>query len=349
MLIRLAESSDNKRWDDYVLNHHEASPYHLFAWRYAVENVYRHKPLYFFAEKNDTTQGVLPLFQMCIPIIMNQLVGLPFCDVGHVLADSEEIRNKLIETALEQGKKLGIKTLEIRGRHGLDAENFNLPVTCISEKVSMILDLPEFSEDLWTGFKSKLRSQIRKAEKNGLRFEWAGLEKLDDFYSVFSINMRDLGSPTHSKQWIKEVFSGFGENACMGLVYFEGKPIGAGIILAAGKKISIPWASTLRQYNRLGPNMLLYWNFLKYASDNGFKIFDFGRSTPDEGTFKFKSQWGAKPEPLIWYNLHLNGVASPQNESSFVNKRKLAENIWRKLPLGAANFLGPIIRKYISL
>ena len=286
---------------------------------------------------------------MGIPIIMNQLVGLPFCDVGHVLADSEEIRNKLIETALEEGKKLGVKTLEIRGYHGLDAENFDLPVTCISEKVSMILDLPESSEDLRTGFKSKLRSQIRKAEKNDLRFEWAGLEKLDDFYSVFSINMRDLGSPVHSKKWIKEVLSSFGENARMGLVYKEDTPIGCGIILSCGKKVSIPWASTLREFNRLSPNMLLYWNCLKRSADNEHTQFDFGRSNPNEGTYKFKAQWGAKPAQLKWYTFWLQGKPEMPGAANKDNKRQKVAELWAKLPLGVANGVGPHLRQYISL
>ncbi|MEA2096132.1 MAG: GNAT family N-acetyltransferase, partial [Candidatus Cloacimonadota bacterium] len=304
------------------------------------------KPLYFFAEKNDIIQGVLPLFQMFIPIIMNQLIGLPFCDVGHVLANSEEIRNQLIKTALEQGKKLGVKTLEIRGRHGLAADNFNLPVTYISEKVSMILDLPKSSEDLWAGFKSKLRSQIRKAHKNGLTFEFS--TKVTDFYSVFSENMRDLGSPVHSKKWIESVMNNYGNKARMGLVYLDQLPVGGGIILTAGKKISIPWASTLQQYNRLGPNMLLYWNFLKFSADHGYSLFDFGRSTPNEGTYRFKAQWGAKPVALEWHMIYLDGTLPAQKKETSKNRERIA-HIWQKLPLSLANFTGPILRKYISL
>ena len=91
----------------------------------------------------------------------------------------------------------------------------------------MLLDLPSSAEELWDGFKSKLRSQIRKAEKNGLTFEFAN-EKIDDYYSVFSLNMRDLGSPVHSKKWFEEITKQFKDNAKLGLVYYRGKSIGAG-------------------------------------------------------------------------------------------------------------------------
>jgi hypothetical protein len=52
--------------------------------------------------------------------------------------------------------------------------------------------------------------------------------------------------------------------------------------------------------------MLLYWTKLEYACDNGNKTFDFGRSTPGEGTYRFKPQWGAKPQPLHWQYISLN-------------------------------------------
>ena len=350
MNIRPADPSDKTKWNEYVHNHPDAAAYHLFAWKEAVEQGYRHKTYYFIAEQNNQIQGVFPLVYFKIPFMAGTLVALPFCDVGTVLGDNPEILKKLIAEAVFFGKKLGVKLIDLRG---------NIPETVLDEvgtsvqqtsgKVRMLLKLPGSSEDLWKSFKSKLRSQVRKAEKNGLKFSQA--DNVNDFYLVFSQNMRDLGSPVHSKKWFQEVIKYFGENARIGLVSFEGKTIGAGIILGVAKKISIPWASTLRQFNRLGPNMLLYWNFLKYASDNGFNIFDFGRSTPDEGTYKFKSQWGAKPDPLVWHNLILKGEASQQKESSnsTINKRKLAEDVWRKLPQGAANFLGPMVRKYISL
>ena len=209
----------------------------------------------------------------------------------------------------------------------------------------MLLNLPDSSEELWTGFKSKLRSQVRKAEKNGLTF--SSTANLDDFYAVFGENMRDLGSPVHSRKWIDAVLHYYGEKARLGLVYLNDKAVGAGIILTAGQKVSIPWASTLRQYNRLGPNMLLYWNFLKFAADNGFSSFDFGRSTPDEGTYRFKSQWGAKPVALERHIIYLDGTLPAQKETS--KNRERIEHIWQKLPLGLANFTGPILRKYISL
>ena len=349
MEIRIARNTDRDTWNSYVTGHPDASPYHLFAWKEAVEGAYGHRSYYLIAGENGSTKGVFPLFHMHLPVLQNELVSLPFCDLGGILADSPTTTQALLDESLALGRDLKTKSIHIRIRnHSEIYERLSYPCHCTKDKVSMLLTLPGTSEILWNGFKSKLRSQIRKAEKNGLRFEW-GNAKIDEFYSVFSRNMRDLGSPVHAKKWIQAILHHYDQQAQAGLIFKDKTPIGAGIILLLpGQKVSIPWASTLREYNRLGPNMLLYWNFLKFAADNNFLQFDFGRSTPGEGTYKYKAQWGAKPAGLHWYQVFLRHKIQGTNPS-MAGKREVIEQIWQKMPLGMANLLGPRLRRYISL
>jgi serine/alanine adding enzyme len=217
-----------------------------------------------------------------------------------------------------------------------------------SHKVRMLLALPETSETLMKSFKSKLRSQIKKPIKEGLKSKVGGLELLDDFYKVFSINMRDLGSPLHSKKLIKHVLEEFCQKARIVLVYKGSEPLACSIIVGFNDTLENPWASALRQYSRFNPNMLLYWTMLEYACNNGYKYFDFGRSTPNEGTYKFKKQWGAKPEPLHWHFISVNG--QPINEdTSEKSKFDKAIHYWQKLPVSVTKILGPMIRKHVGL
>lgn len=349
MKIRFANIDDQIKWDEYITLHPDASPYHLFAWKTAVENAYKHKGYYLMAEEGLRLQGVLPLIFMKPPLRPGRLVSLPFCDMGGVLSSCNEASDKLINETMFLARKLKAKRIELRSQRPTPSYQVkDLSVSTQSHKVSMLLELLSSSEQLMNNFKSKLRSQIRKSEKNGLQFMWGGLEQLDDFYLIFCRNMRELGSPVHSKEWFRCIIRHYGEKARLGLVYYNSKPIGGGIILSTGKKICVSWASTLRDYNRLSPNMLLYWNFLKYSADNGYTWFDFGRSTPDEGTYKFKLQWGAKPEPLYWENISVNGKEQGPDTITSPN-REIAEQIWQKLPLSLANYIGPSIRKYISL
>jgi FemAB-related protein (PEP-CTERM system-associated) len=348
IVIRQADSADELRWDDYVLTCLDASPYHLFAWKAAIETTYGHRCYYLYAEQDKQVVGILPLVRFYLPSVVDELIALPYCDLGACLSTCDQIQDALLRAAVALQQQLKVKKLHLRGPL-LETELKNrLLQPEATGKVRMLLDLPPSAAELFAGFKSKLRSQIRKAEKNGVMFRWGGREDLADLYAVFAQNMRDLGSPVHRKQWLDNVLVMYAQRAKAGLVYFENKPIGMGIILMGGQGVSIPWASTLRDYNHLNPNMFLYWNFLQFSADHGFAYFDFGRSTEDEGTYKFKRQWGATPKPLCWYTTMTTSKKN-STEPPHSKKRHLAAALWRKLPLALANTVGPFIRKYISL
>ncbi len=342
--------TDQQEWDSFVLACPDASPYHLFAWSTAIKQAYGHEIYPLQARQNGRLVGVLPLVHLKLPLLLNELVALPFCDVGSSLSANSAVEEKLLVEAIKLGNKLKIKYIQLRGQMYSKYSTHSSFTQLKSSKVRMMLDLPDSSEALLEEFKSKLRSQIRKAENNGIVFRWEEKKGVDSFYSVLCRNMRDLGSPVHSKRLFQAIMKYFGKNGRIGLAEFEGKCIGAGLILSTNEQTAVPWASTLRQYNHLAPNMLIYWNFLKFAADNGKKTFDFGRSTEDEGTFRFKKQWGARPIPLSWYTTYPDIQSTPieKIKTISIRREKVAE-IWKKIPLPIANFLGPQLRRYINL
>ena len=160
--------------------------------------------------------------------------------------------------------------------------------------------------------------------------------------------MKNLGSPVHASKLFEELAASYGNKLLVSVVYYQNMPIGGGIILMTDNSASIPWASTVQLYNHLAPNMLLYWSLLSYATDHKLKLFDFGRSTPNEGTYKFKAQWGAAPHAIKWssYNSEKELV---ETNSSPGKIRGLIESTWQKLPLSLTLILGPLVRRFISL
>lgn len=358
--IKQATNADETRWNEYVIQHKAHTPYHLFAWGHAVKDAYGHKSHYLIAEeKNDNELvivGILPLIVFSMPVGKPSLCALPFCDIGGTLANNNEIAALLLAESQEVAKKYQAKLIEIRSSVNENQSDGSVENTDLIEKhaakVSMLMTLPENSELLFSSFKSKLRSQIRKADKNGLDYKIGNNKALlDDFYQVFSHNMRALGSPVHAKQWFESLLTYYQEQIVVSIVYKEQTPIGAGIVLIAGNKAAIPWASTKAEFNRLSPNMMLYWSLLKHLSDNGISEFDFGRSSFGEGTYKFKQQWGAQPAPLHWQVIDLRSTTKKTQSQPASNSklRSLVENVWQKLPLALTIFIGPKIRKYISL
>lgn len=324
--------------------------------------------------------GILPLVHLQSYIFGNQLVSMPFFDHGGILSDNQVVEKKLIEAAILLGRKLKVQQIELRH---LDRMSY-LSTECTSgtlgkeqsgtvpyefsfagkttisspawslqtHKVRLLMNLPESSEVLMKSFKSKLRSQIRRPIKEGLVAKIGGIELLDDFYEVFSVNMRDLGSPVHAKGFLRQVIHKFSEAAKIVVVYCGRKPIAASIIVGFKDLMINPWASALREFSKLSANMLLYWTMLAYASDHGYRSFDFGRSTLDEGTYRFKTQWGAEAHKMYWYTIWLGNMhrSTTANEDGMQGKsRAVAEQVWRRMPVQVTKWIGPLIRKYISL
>ncbi len=361
MHVSLITEQDQSLWDAYVLSHPDTSPYHLYAWRQACESAYG-LTCYYFAARNDSgIVGVLPLAQINPPFSKSKgvLCSLPYCDLGAPLADDTETKQALLTAAFELAQRLGISRLDIRDTHTTADSRAEEPAP--GSKVRMVLKLPESAEVLAKSYKAKRRSQIRKAEKNGVSFHFAqDAAAIDDFYDVISRNMHALGSPTHSLKWFQAIHRHFKDNLKLGIVSYDNQVIGAAALLLSGKTATVPWASTLSDFNHLAPNMLLYWGLLEFTANNGFMTFDFGRSTVGEGTYKFKKQWGAQPVALDWQQFQPNGQhilitpsRSSLNRGSSNHRpskiRSMIEKLWRQLPLPVSIFLGSKIRRYISL
>jgi FemAB-related protein (PEP-CTERM system-associated) len=314
--------------------------------------------------------GVLPLVHIKHLLFGNNLISTPYLDFGGILANDEEAEAVLLRAALKVAHKVGAESIELRNTAPLrtisagscpvksnpDATWQAKPkaifktakVITRSHKVRMLQELPDTAENLMKSFKSKLRSQIRKPSKEGLTYKIGGLELLDDFYEVFTYNMRDLGSPVHTKRLMQTVLEVYPVSAKVIVVYMKERPLACSIVIGYQDILENPWASSLRKYSKFAPNMLLYWAMLKFACENGYRYFDFGRSTPNEGTYKFKKQWGAEPITLHWNYIYTgNSVNDKLNYES--KAYAAAAQIWRNLPLSLTKLIGPHIRKYIGL
>ncbi len=348
--IRIADSSDRHAWDAYVLTHPCGLAYHLFAWKEAVKSAYGFDAIYLIAESHQRITGILPLIALKLPLMPATLISLPYCDAGGPLADDVEIENALLLKALDLSARCPKTggTVTIRSPHpfaGIESD-----MTINREKVRMLLQLPDSSKALLASLKAKVRSQAGKPGRDGLTAEIGGKELLPSFYPLFAENMKDLGSPVHSRKWIQSILEAYRNRAQLALVRMpDSTPVAGGILLCHSHTVSVPWASSLRRFNRWNPNMLLYWTFLKFASDNGYQTFDFGRSTPGEGTFKFKKQWGAHPVSLHWADFHAKTPMPVVSSGTGGPSRRAGEFFFMNLPISLSKGIAPLVRRYISL
>jgi lipid II:glycine glycyltransferase (peptidoglycan interpeptide bridge formation enzyme) len=199
---------------------------------------------------------------------------------------------------------------------------------------------------LWKQLDSNLRRRVRRAERAGLSTAVAGVEQIDEFYQVFAHRMRELGTPVHARMFFIAMFEAFRERARLVLVKQDRTTVGGLVAICFKHTVVVPWVTCLSAYFPLYPNMLLYWHTIRLACEEGYKQFDFGRSTRDSGTYRFKSQWGAEESPLYWYSIPTNGHSTEATGHDGLYSG-VATGIWRRLPLTVTNQLGPRVRKYL--
>ncbi|MCK5506200.1 MAG: GNAT family N-acetyltransferase, partial [Thermodesulfovibrionia bacterium] len=131
------------------------------------------------------------------------------------------------------------------------------------------------------------------------------------------------------------------------LSVWKGNIMVAAVMTFVFKDRVIPYYSgALREYHRHAVNDFLYWELMRYGCENGYRVFDFGRSKRDTGSYDFKRHWGFTPVTLPFlYNL-VNSKEMP--EVNPANPKYIAMiNIWRKLPLSVTKWLGPKINRKI--
>lgn len=326
--------TDGAAWDAYVNAQPDSSGYHLWAWRTIFEDVFHHRTHYAAATRDLRIVGVLPLVLFESLLFGRFVVSVPFLNYGGVVADDDAAAEALVAHAGQVARQLRASHVELRH----DRRRF-AALAPKEHKVAMTLPLPATVDELWNGLDRKVRNQVRKAEKSGLTAVSGGREHLEAFYDVFAINMRDLGTPVYPPRLFDTVLKTFPERTRLVIVKSGDRPVAGGFTWRWRSRTEVPWASSLRDFNHLSPNNLLYWTILTNAVADGSTLLDFGRSTPNEGTFHFKKQWGAGPVPLCWEYDVVRGSLPDQSPKN--PKFQMAIRAWQQLPVPLATMIGP--------
>lgn len=336
-VLAIIDAPDRAAWDAFVHAHPEATGYHLWGWRDVFMQAFGHESVYLAATRGGAIVGILPICVMNTWLFGRFGASLPFVNYGGVVSSDEEAARALVDEASRIAAAGKWKHLEIRH---LDQRFPQLAPK--RHKVGMYLPLASDETKLWEQIDRKVRNQVRKAQKNNFDTARGGVERLGAFYDVFARNMRDLGTPVYAPSFFEAILNAFPDRSHLHIVFDKSTPISASFTFAWRDMVEVPWASSLKEYRSQCPNMLLYWEMLRATVADGHKTFDFGRSTPDEGTFHFKRQWGAEPRPLCWEYWLPAGQSLP-DQSPKNAKFAAAISMWQKLPLGVANAIGPHI------
>lgn len=328
-------------WPRLIQNSKISLPSHDAAWIDVIEKSFGHNSLIICARSaSGELIGGIPLVVFSSPLFGKFAVSIPFLNYGGMVSYYKDVSKKLMNSVESVRKELDLKHVEVRSIYEGLGDNFS------TKKVSMILQLPTDDNQLEKTLGSKLRAQYKKAEEFNPSFKIGKQDLLEDFYSVFARNMRDLGTPVYSKSWFGNILKDPRLDSNIIVVYVKNKPVSCGFLVRHESLMEIPWASTIKSANKYNTNMWMYRKILSFSIEQECKYFDFGRSTVNAGTYKFKKQWGAEPHQNYWYHFLSQSDQKPEINPDNP-KLRIFIALWKWLPVWIANIIGPQIIKGI--
>ena len=339
--IKQLSGKDEKKWDEFVMKSNDTTFCHQIGWKKVVEETYGHKPYYLFAESDvGDVVGFLPMFLIKDIFFGKRLVSVPFAPYGGVCCETDDVGNALINEAINIGKNLDVGHCEFRNFKNTNTyENFN----CTGDYSTFLLDLDNGIDFVYGNMKRNKRAKIRKGEQHNLDFTIdADSNAVDEFYEIYSQNMRSLGTPVHDFNFLKKVYEMFPKNVFVAKVLINKEIISSEYLFIFKSMLTTMWGASINEFLKYAPNDFKYWNIIKYGCGNNLSCLDFGRCLVNSGGYEFKKQWGSVEVPLSYcYYPSTKTLLSPQNEYG-----KFAK-IWCKLPLKVTKIIGPRVRGYI--
>jgi CelD/BcsL family acetyltransferase involved in cellulose biosynthesis len=126
------------------------------------------------------------------------------------------------------------------------------------------------------------------------------------------------------------------------LVELNGKPIGAGLFVAAGGEVSYFNGGFDEEYGKYKPTLQTILSALEDSFDRGEKRIDFGG-----GAQPYKLRFADGEAPLVWVNLRPRNARYPLTRAQFLkdDMRWYGLNAFRKLPEERREKLKKLLRR----
>ena len=327
-------------WDRYVKSIPHGTFFHLTGWKRVIEATFGFKAIYLYAHQENVLKGVLPLFFINNVVFGKSLISVPFGVYGGILGEDPQTEGILLEEAKTLAGNLKAGHLELR-----HDRNNELPLPVKELYVTFQREIFADLDKNLAAIPRKQRRMIRQASNHGLTFQESS-ECLKEFYHIYAHSLRNLGTPVFPLSFFQAIQQEFGQHCKIFSVWYEGKMV-AGVLTFFYNQTILPYyGGALRQYLSLAVNDFMYWELMRYGAENGYTLFDFGRSRIGTGSYNFKRHWGFEPKPLP-YQYYLPSQGHLPNANPSNPKFKFLISAWKKLPLPIAKTLGPHLIKYL--
>lgn len=342
--VRKLEANQPAAWEEALAS--SATFTALDPWSNLVRKTYDYEIHRFEAVQDGEVGGILVLTHVRHPIFGNYLATSPFGSYGGFAFTSAQVRDALLETSRKLSDALRVEYCVLRFLDDGSAP----PAPWLQHPIysTYFIDLPRDAEELWGRFGSQHRKHTRQALRKGFQLQFGHLDLLDEAYEALARSMHELGSPYHSKGYLRDMATLLGDDLEFAVIRDEGGSLaGAAVLVYQGRTASNLHANILRGFRTEYAGEFLYWSLLEHYCRKGMTLCDMGRSLNGSGNETYKMKWRPRKAPLAyWYYLPRGGAVPELNQKSA--KFQLAIRAWKLLPSFMVRTLGPHLIRGIA-
>jgi len=331
--------TSEQQWDEFVLNHPDATFFHRSAWREVASQVFGHRAHYLTERRDDgSLAAILPMVEIRSRLFGHALISNAFCVGGGPLATDADSFAAILDQAETLGRKLGVDYVELR----------DLPVApgnwCARGDLyaGFAGPIAEVEEDNFRQIPKRQRTLLRKILARGMTTRLETSPQV--FYGLYSRSMRDHGTPALPPRFFERLLSVFGSDCEILTVCSGGRPVSSVLSYYFRDRILPYYIGCLPEARGLGANELILWALMRNAVERGCTTFDLGRSKVGTGSYDFKRHWGFEPRPITHQYRLLKAKALPNVNPTNPRYAALIK-AWRRLPLPVANAISPILSR----
>ena len=341
LMVQRYQDGDKAAWEAFVLACPDSSFFHRIGWREILEQVFDHRTHYLIARRGGQIVGVLPLARVKSLLFGHALVLLPFAVYGGVAATDPAAAGALHQSAIEFAREIGVQHLELRNRESREHAWPRQELYVTFRKTL----LPEVDANM-LAIPRKQRAVVRKGIQRNLRSEIdADTER---FFALYADNQHRHGTPPHSRRYFDALRRVFGDDCeVLTVVTPEGKAVSAVLSFYFRDEVLPYYAGDVVEARDVAANDFKYWELMRRACERRIRVFDYGRSKLGTGSFDFKKNWGFEPQPLHYEYQLFGRDTVPQNNPANP-KYRAAIDIWRRLPRGVVNAIGPALARHLG-
>jgi CelD/BcsL family acetyltransferase involved in cellulose biosynthesis len=334
---------DDPRWRSFVGSRCDALSFHHPAWADLLADCYGYRAfaVALAASDGEVAAGA-PVVEVSDPLRGRRWISLPFTDECPLLADPDA-SGRLGAALRSAGIEDGVKSLEVRAR--VPPAGGNEHVVGVMHELALEAD----AGVVYGRFHpSQVRRNIRRAERDGVRVERAerARDVVDTYYALHLRTRRRLGVPPQPRRFFRLLWERMLERD-LGfalLAYIDRTPVAGAVFLSWNSRLTYKFGASNEDHWKLRPNHAIFWNAIRWGSENGFQMLHFGRSRlEDEGLRAFKRSWGAEERPLVYTTLL--GRAS---HVRLTRSSRAAAAIFRNSPLRVCEGVGTMLYRYAA-